>query len=49
MIKKLHTPKFKNENEERNFWSNTDLSEYFEKEDFTSAAFSNLKPLDYHT
>ena len=44
MFKKINVPKFKNENEERNFWSKVNLSEYFEKQDFTSIAFPNLKP-----
>lgn len=44
MKKKLIPPKFKNEDEERDFWSNIDLSEYYEPEDFVSAHFPNLKP-----
>ena len=44
MLKKVNIPKFKNENEERNFWSKVDLSEYFEKQDFINIAFPNLKP-----
>ena len=31
MLKKLILPKFKNEDDERDFWSKIDLSEYFEK------------------
>ena len=34
MKKKLVVPKFKNEEEEHNFWMNIDLSEYFESSDF---------------
>lgn len=44
MKKKLKIPKFKNEEEERNFWLNLDLSEYFEPEDFVPVSFPNLKP-----
>lgn len=44
MKKKLNLPKFKNEDEERDFWAKLDLSEYFEPEDFVPASFSNLKP-----
>jgi len=35
---------FKNEDEERNFWSKTDLSDYFQPSDFETAVFPNLKP-----
>lgn len=34
MKKKLVVPKFKNEDEEFNFWSKIDLSEYYTSEDF---------------
>lgn len=44
MKKKLNIPKFKNEDEERNFWAGVDLSEYFEPKDFVSVSFPNLKP-----
>ena len=44
MKKKIKIPKFKNEDEERDFWSKLDLSEYFEPSDFTSISFPNLKP-----
>lgn len=43
MKKKLVVPKFKNEAEESQFWSNLDLSEYFEPSDFKRVAFPNLK------
>jgi len=42
--KKLHIPHFKNEDAERDFWANTDLSEYFSAADFTTVSFPNLKP-----
>lgn len=44
MKKQLKIPKFKNEDEERKFWSRVDLSEYFAPRDFKSSAFPNLKP-----
>lgn len=44
MKKKLKIPKFKNEDEEREFWWSIDLSEYFEPEDFVPVSFPNLKP-----
>ncbi len=44
MKKPLKLPKFKNEDEEREFWSKIDLSEYFEPKDFVSVSFPNLKP-----
>ncbi|MFV1917421.1 MAG: CopG family antitoxin [Patescibacteria group bacterium] len=40
----LKIPKFKNEDEEREFWAKLDLSEYFEPKDFVPASFPNLKP-----
>ena len=44
MKKPIKLPKFKNEDEERNFWSKIDLSEYFDPEDFKPVSFPNLKP-----
>ena len=44
MKKQLKLPKFKNEDEERDFWSKIDLSEYFEASDFVPVSFPNLKP-----
>lgn len=44
MKKRLEVPKFKNEDEERNFWAKIDLSEYFEPLDFERVSFPNLKP-----
>lgn len=44
MKKQLKVPKFKNEDQEREFWSNVDLSEYFEAGDFQPVSFPNLKP-----
>ena len=44
MKKPLELPKFKNEDEEREFWANIDIDEYFEPEDFVPVSFPNLKP-----
>lgn len=44
MKKQLKIPKFKNEDEERQFWWKIDLSEYFEPSDFEPVSFPNLKP-----
>jgi len=44
MKKKLKLPKFKNEDDEREFWWNLDLSEYYEPEDLEEVSFPNLKP-----
>jgi len=44
MKKKLIIPIFKNEDEEREFWWNLDLSKYYEPEDLEPVSFPNLKP-----
>ncbi len=44
MKKPLNIPKFKNEDQERDFWNKVDLSEHFEPEDFDKVSFPNLKP-----
>ncbi len=44
MKKQLKLPNFKNEEEERNFWSKVKLDEYFDPSDAQSVAFPNLKP-----
>lgn len=44
MKKPLKLPKFKNEDEERQFWWNLDLSEYYDSSDFERISFPNLKP-----
>lgn len=44
MKKVLKLPKFKNEDEERDFWAKLDLSEYYEPEDMELISFPNLKP-----
>ena len=44
MKKPLKLPKFKNEDAERDFWAELDLSEYYEPSDLESVSFPNLKP-----
>lgn len=43
-MNKKNIKKNKNENQEREFWSNFDLSKNFEKNDFQPVVFPNLKP-----
>ncbi len=44
MKKKIKIPKFKNEDDERDFWLKLDLSKHFEPSDFERVSFPNLKP-----
>lgn len=44
MKKQLKVPKLKNEDQEREFWSKIDLSDYLEPQDFKPVSFPNLKP-----
>lgn len=44
MKKPLNLPKFKNEDEEREFWYKLDLSKYYEPSDMERVSFPNLKP-----
>lgn len=44
MKKHLKLPTFKNEDDERAFWSKLDLTEYFEASDFKPVSFPDLKP-----
>ena len=44
MKKALKIPKFKSKNEEFEFFSTLDLSEYFEASDAQPVSFPNLKP-----
>lgn len=44
MNRKINIPKFRDEDEERDFWSRIDVSEYLEKKDFIGAFFPHLKP-----
>lgn len=44
-MKKLKPiPKFKNEDEERNFWDTHDLTDYFDMSKAEEVIFPNLKP-----
>jgi len=44
-MKKLNKiPKFKNEDEERDFWANNDSSKFIDWSKSKSASFPNLKP-----
>ena len=40
----MKIPKFKSEDQEREFWSTVTLSDYFGAKDFESVSFPNLKP-----
>lgn len=44
MKKLLNVPTFKNEDEEREFWYNLDLSKHYESSDLEPVSFPNLKP-----
>lgn len=44
MKKILKLPRFKNEDDERDFWSKINLTEYFDVDDFEEVSFPNLKP-----
>jgi len=44
MKKELKIPKFKNEDQEREFWAKINLVDYFKLNDFEPISFSNLKP-----
>lgn len=44
MKKRLTIPKFRNEDEEREFWAAHDFTDYFDAEDFVKVSFPNLKP-----
>ena len=44
MKKPLKLPKFKTEDQERDFWAKIDLADYFESKDFQAVSFPNLKP-----
>ena len=44
MKKKLSLHKFKNEDQERDFWSKVDLTDYFESKNLQAVSFPNLKP-----
>ncbi|MBU0979148.1 MAG: BrnA antitoxin family protein [Patescibacteria group bacterium] len=44
MKKPLKLPKFKNEDEERDFWAKINLADYYEPSDAQPVSFPNLKP-----
>ncbi len=44
MKKPIKLPQFKNEDQEREFWSKIDLADYFESKDLRAVSFPNLKP-----
>ena len=44
MKKPLVLPKFKNEDEERDFWAEINLADYYEPSDARPVSFPNLKP-----
>ena len=44
MKKPLKLPKFKNEDDERDFWAKINLADYYEPSDAERVSFPNLKP-----
>ncbi len=44
MKKKINLPKFKNEEQERKYWSKINLADHFNAKDFSRVSFPNLKP-----
>ena len=44
MKKQLKIPKFKNEDQEREFWAKINLADYYEPNDAKRVSFPNLKP-----
>lgn len=44
MKKPLKLPKFKNEDDERDFWAKINLADYYEPSDAVRVSFPNLKP-----
>lgn len=44
MKKPLKLPKFKNEDDEREFWAKINLADYYKPSDFERISFPNLKP-----
>ena len=44
MKKPLNVKKFKNEDQERRFWSKMNLADYMDADDFVAVSFPNLKP-----
>ena len=44
MKQKLNLPEFADEDEERAFWADLNLTDYFDPDDFATVLFPNLKP-----
>jgi predicted DNA binding CopG/RHH family protein len=44
MKKQLEIPEFANEDEERDFWADINLADYYEPADARPVVFPNLKP-----
>ncbi len=44
MKKRIKIPEFKNEDQERKFWSKIQLSDHFEPADFEPVSLPDLKP-----
>jgi predicted DNA binding CopG/RHH family protein len=44
MKKQLEVPEFENEDEEREFWAQINLADYYQPEDAAPVVFPNLKP-----
>ena len=44
MNKLLKVPQFRNEDQEREFWSNVNLADYYQPSDAQEISFPNLKP-----
>ena len=44
MKTKLKIPRFKTEDQEREFWARMDLTQYFNSADWKTVSFPNLKP-----
>ena len=44
MDKVINPPRFKNKDQERDFWAKMDLADYYKAADFQRVSFPNLKP-----
>ena len=44
MNKEINLPKFDSEDDERAYWADIDLTDYFQPSDFDDVSFPNLKP-----
>jgi len=43
----MKIPKFKNEDQEREFWEKINLADYFDASNFERVSFPNLKPTSH--